>query len=65
MGRGSVCYTFFYLLVVDDYFGIPFIKDPLSGIIPRSLHQLFEQLEAQVGDCTCKGLAMLHVWFMT
>lgn len=27
-------------------------QDPLAGIIPRSLHQLFEQLEAQVHTCT-------------
>lgn len=35
-------------------------QDPLAGVIPRSLHQLFEQLSTQV--CNTYSVCMCMCW---
>jgi len=37
-------------------------EDPLAGIIPRSLHQLFEQLEVQVSISNATFHKMCTDW---
>ena len=54
MGRSM--YTSFYKTIF--YIELFEMQDPLSGIIPRALHQLFEKLECQVNlyDIVCNFL---------
>ena len=39
-----------HLYAFSSYMFVPYCQDPLAGVIPRSLHELFEKIEAQVSS---------------